>query len=330
MSNWIGSGIAIVIAAAALVVAVFFPDPLNLRTEESSSTTLSSSRSGVEPGAYTKSFVDAAIERYEQNGRADAVAYYNSEESVQGEWYVFIVDEEGRIIAHPTVPDNIGRNLRDVLGTDITGYDFGSVMLAVDEGESRWVDYTFLNPARRNLQEVKHTWVVRQDGLLFGSGWYERSDDAETAARSDPAGYTKTFVEKAVSRYDSEGREATIAYYNTQASVDGEWYVFIIDEDDKVVSHPTIPENVGKDLKGELGTDIYGYDFGRDMLAIGEGEAGWVDYFYHNPANENRRETKHAWVVRHDGLLFASGWYEVTSITNFLLPPEAYRNLWLQ
>ena len=32
--------------------------------------------------------------------------------------------------------------------------------------------YRFLNPAIGQIQ-TKHTWVIRYDGLLFASGWYE-------------------------------------------------------------------------------------------------------------------------------------------------------------
>ena len=326
MFNRIGIAVAVILAVAALIVVVFFPDPLNRVGDVSS--VYQTANSKMEPGLYTKAFVDSALKRYDEDGRAETVAYYNSTASVDGEWYIFIANEDGVILAHPTVQDNIGRSLNEELGVDINGYRFGDDMLAATE-EGRWVDYTYLNPARRNQQEVKHTWVVKRDGLLFGSGWYERGEDVEIADKSDPAGYTKSFVEKAINRYENEGREATVEYYNSQSSVDGEWYVFIIDEDDFIISHATIPENVGQDLKGPLGTDIYGNEFGSEMLAATE-EGYWVDYFYNNPAQDNRRETKHAWVVRHDGLIFASGWYEVTSITNFLLPPGAYQYLKFQ
>ena len=326
MFNRIGMVVAIILGVAALIVVVFFPDPLNRVSDVSS--VYQTANSNMEPGLYTKAFVDDALERYDEDGRAETLAYYNSAASVDGEWYIFIANEDGTILAHSTVQDNIGRSLNEELGVDINGYRFGDDMLAATE-EGRWVDYTYLNPARRNQQEVKHTWVVKRDGLIFGSGWYERGGDVELADKSDPAGYTKAFVEKAINRYDAEGREATVEYYNSQSSVDGEWYIFIIDEDDIVISHATIPENVGQDIKGPLGTDIYGNEFGRKMLAATE-EGHWVDYFYNNPARDNRRETKHSWMVRHDGLIFGSGWYEVTAITNFLLPPEAYQYLRFQ
>ena len=257
----------------------------------------------ADPAAYTKAFVEFAIRRYEAMGRDDAIAFYNSMASVDGAWYVFIADENDLILAHPTVPENIGEDLQGPLGTDSNGYNFGAA-IASATADGKWVDYVYLNPAHDNRQETKHTWVVRHDGLIFGSGWYE-----PMAAKADPAAYTKAFVNQAISRYDAEGRDDTIAFYNSMDSVDDAWYVFIADENDIILAHPTVPENIGEDLKGPLGTDSNGYNFGA-AIASATAEGKWVDYIYLNPAHDNRQETKHTWVVRHDGLIFGSGWYE--------------------
>ena len=149
------------------------------------------------------------------------------------------------------------------------------------------------------------------------------SDEAERIARgvvasipprSAPAEYTKFFVDNAISRYETQGLNATLAYYNRGGSVDGQWYVFIIDENDLVVAHPD-PSRLGLDLKGWVGTDANGYNFGPEMLSATE--AGkWVSYVYRNPEKAvvstgdlSNVDLKNAWVVRHNGLLFASGWY---------------------
>ena len=127
---------------------------------------------------------------------------------------------------------------------------------------------------------------------------------------AEPGLYTKAFVADAIRRYDAEGRDAALAYYNTPESVDGEWYMFIIGEDAQVLAHSAIPENVGLIVKEPLGIDANGYDFGTDMLAATE-QGRWVSYVYENPARGGFLETKHAWVIKHDGLIFGSGWYQV-------------------
>ena len=114
--------------------------------------------------------------------------------------------------------------------------------------------------------------------------------------------------QRALDVYDSEGREATISHYNAPESVDGEHYLFIIDGDGVVLAHIN-PDVVGGSVQTNLGTDADGYRFGLVMLdATPEGMR--VDYVYLNP-NTGFRELKHSWVVRHDGLIFGSGWYEL-------------------
>lgn len=137
---------------------------------------------------------------------------------------------------------------------------------------------------------------------------------ASIPPKSSPAEHTKFFVDNAVSRYETQGLDATLAYYNREESVDGQWYVFIIDENDLVIGHPDA-QRLGLDLKGWVGTDATGYNFGPDMLSATE-EGKWVSYVYKNPESggigedhTGALEYKHVWVVRHDGLLFASGWH---------------------
>ena len=137
---------------------------------------------------------------------------------------------------------------------------------------------------------------------------------ASIPPRSDPAAYTKFFVDNAIILYEREGLEATLDHYNREESVEGQWYVFIIDENDLVIAHPD-PDRIGLDLKGWVGTDANGYNFGPEMLSATE-EGRWVTYVYQNPEEDgvtpgdlSRVDLKNAWVVRHDGLLFASGWY---------------------
>ena len=143
------------------------------------------------------------------------------------------------------------------------------------------------------------------------------SDEAEKIARgmvatmpprSAPAEYTRFFVERAISRYDTEGPDTTLAYYNREESVDGPWYVFVVDENDLVIGHPDA-HRLGLDLKGWVGTDATGYNSGPDMLSATE-EGKWVSYVYGNPVasgglgsdHTGALEYKHVWTVRRDAL----------------------------
>ena len=137
---------------------------------------------------------------------------------------------------------------------------------------------------------------------------------ASIPSKTDLQEYTKYVVRSAINRYETHGRDATVEHYMKPANVDGQWYVFIIGEDDSIISHYN-PDRLGLDLNGWVGTDANGYNFGPKMLAATE-EGNWVSYVYRNPESGalipgslGQEELKNAWVVRHDGLLFGSGWY---------------------
>ena len=250
------------------------------------------------PGEYTKFFVEKAISRYETQGLDATLAYYNRPESIDGQWYVFIVDENDTVIGHPDV-QRLGLDVKGWVGIDANGYNFGPDMLSATE-EGKWVSYVFRNPESGTLGsdhtgalQLKNVWVVRHDGLLFASGWYVNADE-----------FTKSLVFAAVSKFRSAGLEATIAYftgpesvysglaatidyYNSAETVEGEWFAFIADSSGTVVDHYN-KALVGTDLKDLLGTDMF------EATAKGN----WLT-----------TESIRVWVVGYDGMVFGSGWH---------------------
>ena len=118
--------------------------------------------------------------------------------------------------------------------------------MATEEG--RWTEYLWHNPETNKL-EMKRTWSIRHDGYLFAAGYYEPwGPDPATltlASKEDPKAFTHDFVLAAVARYEFEGVAATAAYYNDTANIDGQWYVFITDENDMFVAHAPRPDLVG-------------------------------------------------------------------------------------
>ena len=225
------------------------------------------------PAAYTKFFVEKAISRYETQGLDATLAYYNRPESTDGQWYVFIADENKTIVAHAAAPDLVGKHASQALGPN--SYPAGSAVAASATESGAWSHYTYTNPASAAV-ETKHSWVIIHDGLIFGSGWYEPGP-----SKSDAPSYTKAFVEQATNLYNAMGLEETLAYYNRPESIDGQWYVFVIDENDLVIGHPDA-NRLGLDLKGWVGTDANGYNFGPGMLSATE-DGKWVSYVYRNP-----------------------------------------------
>ena len=250
------------------------------------------------PEAYTKYFVREAIRRYESDGLDPTVAYYNTKESVGGQWYVFMIDEDGTVIAHAN-PALVGQ-----LASDITGpnnYPTGAAVAASADEDGAWFDYTFTNLATGSV-ETKHSWMVIHDGITFGSGWYEPGP-----RRSDGPSYTRAFVQQAINLYGAIGLDDTIAYYNKKESIDGQWYVFMVDEADIILAHAADPSLVGKPVSEAIGPNAY--PAGSAVAASADEDGAWFDYTFYNPAT-GAAETKHSWMVIHDGITFGSGWYE--------------------
>ena len=299
--------------AAAVAAAAFFVSGCDhympSHAEMDGRVTMASRQvSKADRAGYTVATVEKALRLYDSKGREATLAYYNSPESVDGEWYVIIADENKEIIAHPN-PDVLGESLFGPRGVDFTGYRHGEAIASATEA-GKWVDYIFFNPAT-GRDEYKHTWAVRHDGLIFASGWYQVLPTLALAVtKAEPAEYTVAFVERAVRYYKAHGREEAVAYFSSAESVDGVWYVFVIDGNGRVIAHPD-PEIIGRDLKGDQGVDSSGNRFGDLMLNATE--AGlWVDYLSaSNPAKDgSEEEVKHTWVVRYDGVIIGSGWYE--------------------
>ena len=70
-----------------------------------------------------------------------------------------------------------------------------------------------------------------------------RSVVASIPPKSSPAEYTKFFVNNAIrgrphrGRYETQGLNATLAYYNSSDSVDAQWCVFIATPEGEVLGH---------------------------------------------------------------------------------------------
>ena len=248
------------------------------------------------PADYTQALVRQAIERYEETGKAATVAHYNTPESQDGQWYVFILDQDDVMVSHAD-PALVSLHASEVLGPN--SYPVGEGHVAVADEDGDWFDYTYPNPTSGGV-ETKHSWLVRHEGLVFGSGWYEPAQ-----SRSDAPAYTQAFVQQAITLYDALGLEKAVEYYSTTESVDGQWYVFIVDEDGYTIAHHNA-NFLGRDPS--LRVDANGHFYGDDLLGADE-DGRWVDYVLLNPESGEEQQ-KHTWAVRYDGLIFASGWYE--------------------
>ncbi len=259
-----------------------------------------------DPAAYTKYVVDQAIARYENEGLDAALAHYNSPDSIDDQWYVFVVDRNDAVIGHYD-PDRRGLDVKGWVGTDINGYNFGPQMLAATEA-GRWVPYVYVNPAAGTLDdkgafELKIAWVVRHDGLLFGSGWYVDTEEFLPQLIAEAAGHFRSGGLEAILEFynDPQGISTGFIpiaeYYNRTDTLDGYFTGIIASPEGEILSHID-PGLIGTAVEDLLGPAVRG--------ATADG--AWITA-EDNPAGAGGPKTMRFWVIGVDGALIGAGWY---------------------
>ena len=251
----------------------------------------------------TKNYVGKATELYDSEGLDATIAYYNSRESLEGHFYLFLIGADDIYLAHPIFPHLIGTDIKDVVGSD--GQELGREIAQATE-DGIWVEYLWPNPVTQ-LEDSKVTWAQRHDGLIFASGYYTGEADTATPPwqGADQREYTVDYVNRAIERYESDGLEAMKAYYNSVAAFEGQWYLFATDANDIYYVHPLLPRLIGTDIKDVVGAD--GYELGKEIAKATE-EGHWIEYIWPHPSTL-RNAPKVAYAVRRDGMIFASGYY---------------------
>ena len=250
-----------------------------------------------------REYVSNAIGRYQTDGLEATIDFYNSDASVDGYLYLFLMDPDDIYLAHPIFPHLIGTDIKDVVGSN--GYELGrEIAKATPEGH--WVEYPWPNPAT-GREEPKTAWVVRHNGHIFASGYYTPDPNAEPPAwiGADPREYTVEYVQRAIERYERDGLESMTNYYNSTAAFEGQFYLFAMDASDIYFVHPLFPRLIGTDIKNVVGSD--GFELGKAIAAATE-EGIWVEYLWPHPVTL-QEAPKVSFAIRHDGRIFASGYY---------------------
>ena len=251
----------------------------------------------ADPREYTVEYVQQAIERYERDGLESMTNFYNSTAAFEGQFYLFAMDANDIYFIHPLFPRLIGTDIKDVVGSD--GFELGKAIAEATE-EGIWVEYLWPHPV--TLQEApKVTFAIRHDGRIFASGYYPAADD--------PEAHTMAYVQAAIDRYEADGLEATVAYYNSSESFDGASFLFLVDENDLYLVHPLLPQRIGTDVKlvRARGLDGAVFNYGEQIAGV-TGEGRWFHIL--RPSAQGTGSVAHAWVIRHDGLIFGSAYFD--------------------
>ena len=145
-------------------------------------------------------------------------------------------------------------------------------------GDVAYLDDATITAISQELRELSQPWTWHRPGRRTTSGWTTSSwpplREARIAAAEpsvsvppkwEPAAYTQYFVREAIRKYQEEGFDATVAHYNTRESIDGQWYVFIVDQDNVMRAHAANPDLVDRPASAALGPN--GYPAGEAVAA---------------------------------------------------------------
>ena len=233
-------------------------------------------------------------------GRDAAIAYYNTLESIDGEYYVTIAQPLGTIGADAVMPELLSTNLRDLKASDDS--ELGQKIFALENGGELWITHLWRNPAT-GQEERRHTYALRWLGFYIVSGYY---DDAPPVI--GPLERTKAYVNEAIRRYD-EDPDAAIEYYQSMDSVTEDelrLYLLLL-KDGVIFVNPVFPgaQNTGIAWR----TDPLGREYGK-ALAEADEEGEVVEYLLPISGDNYTYRKKTAWAIRHKGLVFSAGWID--------------------
>lgn len=209
-----------------------------------------------------------------------------------GEFYVYIIDEDGVTVAHAANPSLVGLDLSDQVDSD--GFAYVSAGLNQPFATGGWWLYRFANPATGS-SEPKRDYIRQVGDLNFGVGYY-----------LDDVRYLKHIVADATEVWQTEDVPADTIQTEPRFNR-GESYVFVLRVRDLIVlAHPANPELVGSD-QSDL-TDRNGIKITQQLRALADADGELVEYVFTNPLT-GQDEPKQTWAVRVDDVIIGAGIY---------------------
>ena len=239
------------------------------------------------------SLVESALAAWETDPEG-AIAAINTP---GGPWrvhelYVYVIDDDGVMVAHAANPSLVGLDFSDQVDSD--GFAYVSAGLSQSFETGGWWLYRYINPAT-GFSEPKRSYIRQVGDLNFGVGYY-----------LDDVRYIKHIVADAIEVWqqadDPVGSIQTEPRFNR-----GESYVFVLRARDLVVlAHPANPELVGSD-QSDL-TDRNGVKITQLLRARADADGELVEYVFTNPVT-GQDEPKQTWAVRVDEVIIGAGIY---------------------
>jgi polar amino acid transport system substrate-binding protein len=245
------------------------------------------------------SFVNEAKDFVLEQGTEKALEVFNDPdgEFARGELYIIAYDFNGTRLAHPYLPDGIGKNALNV--TDSNGVADVRNMREVAKRGGGFTYYIWPNPAHSNAEELKLTYVQKADeGLWLAAGTYLRVHTPvfSNESREDLV----DFVENARDFALGNSKEEALKTFNdlNGSYVEGDRYIFAYDFDGNALALPFQPELLG-DNRINI-TDSNGVEYIRDMIALAQSGGGFIYYIKVDPAENMTQGFKLSYIKKAD------------------------------
>lgn len=135
------------------------------------STTFAHAAGGKATRADAEALVNRGVALFEENGPAEGIRIVNQRAKpfLDGELYLFVIDESGSIAAHAFDESRVGIAASELY--DHEGQPYGKLMLKLANEKGVWIPYLQFNPVSKKV-EPKQSFVRKANGYIFGCGVY--------------------------------------------------------------------------------------------------------------------------------------------------------------
>jgi len=240
-------------------------------------------------------YVSDAAEYAREQGREKALAEFSKPDGqfVTGGTYVYAIDYNGIVLAHPIFPELVGVNRTE--NQDPNGVYYMQELLRVARDDGGFTYYLYPNPSHEGKTELKLSYVSPVDETYWIAAGIYLSDmpaSFTTEDRSD----LMDFVHEAGDYAGNVSRDVALAVFN---DLEGNFtredsYIFAYTYDGTLIAHPYQPELIGEDLS-DL-EDPNGVKILREKIARAQSGGGFAYYIYPNPSRNFTNELKLVYV----------------------------------
>jgi polar amino acid transport system substrate-binding protein len=244
-------------------------------------------------------FVNEARDFVVEQGKNKAIEVFNDPNGkfTRGELYIIAYDFNGTRLAHPYLPEGIGKNALNV--TDSNGVADVWNMREVARRGGGFTYYIWSNPAHSDAEELKLSYVLKADqGLWLAAGTYLKIPTPifSNESREDLV----TFVEGARDYALNTSKEVAVKAFNdlNGSYVQGNRYIFAYDFAGNCLALPAQPEFLGVNRINI--TDSNGVEYIQDMIALAQGGNGFVYYIKPDPAKNMTQGFKLSYIMKVD------------------------------